>query len=612
MKSTRPKNNIFSLHSVTSSPTKLMLLRLVETLLGGVLSLRAINRVYDDVVASGGEVDIFARILERLNVEWDFRGGSLASIPTAGPLIVTSNHPFGLLDALLLGNLLNLVRRDFKIMGNVILHNIPAVRPYVIPVNPFESREAIAQNIKPLRDCVKWLQGGNVLGIFPAGEVSSLKLKSRLVQDREWNPTLGWIARKTGTPVLPVTFHGRNSAVFQLAGIINPRLRTALLPREMLKKQNTCISISIGSPVTRKQIAQFEDNKTLTRFLRFKTDLLRLRELPEKRSRRWLRGQKVPLQQPVPVASPASPEKIRLEVQAIPEDQQLISSKGFLVFHASARQIPFLLEEIGRQREISFREIGEGTGKATDLDRFDAYYRHLVCWNQEKREIAGAYRFGLMDRIVRDHGLQGLYINTLFDIKPQLMAAINPAIEMGRSFIRRDYQKNFMPLMLLWKGISHFILRNPDYKIMIGPVSISKNFRSLSKRVIIEYLLQYHREDTLFQLVKPKNPPRLKTKGVAGRKKEALVLPRDVGDISDIISEIEPEPSGMPILIRKYLRLGGKVLSFNLDPDFSNVIDGLIMVDVTRTDPRMLKRYMGAKPMERFLNYHDAQKSRLA
>ncbi|MEE8435386.1 MAG: GNAT family N-acyltransferase [bacterium] len=612
MKSTRQKNNIFSLHSVTSSPAKLMLLRLVETLLGGVLSLRAINRVYNDIVASGEELDIFTRILERLNVEWDFRKGNLESIPTEGPLIVTSHHPFGLLDALLLGNLLNQVRQDFKIMGNVILHNIPEVRPYVIPVNPFESRNAIVQNIKPLRNCVKWLQEGNVLGIFPAGEVSSLKLKSRLVQDREWNQTIGWIARKTKAPVLPVTFHGRNSAVFQMAGIINARLRTALLPREMLKKQNTCISISIGSLVTRKQIAQFENDKTLTRFLQFKTDLLRLRELPEKGSRRWLLGQKESLQEPMPVAPPVSPEKIRMEVQALPEDQHLISSKGFLVFHASAQQIPILLEEIGRQREISFREIGEGTGKAADLDHFDEYYQHLVCWNQDKGEIAGAYRFGLMDRIMRDHGLQGLYINTLFDIKPQLMAAINPAIEMGRSFIRREYQKNFMPLMLLWKGISHYILRNPDYKIMIGPVSISKDFRSLSKRVIIEYLLQYHREDTLYQLVKPKNPPRLKTKGVAGRKKDPLVLPRDVADISEIISEIEPAPSGMPILIKNYLRLGGKVLSFNLDPEFSNVIDGLIMVDVTKTDPRTQKHYMGKEGMERFMAYHNRPKSRLA
>ena len=610
MKSTRPKINIFSLHSVTSSPTKLMLLRLAETLLGGVLSLRAINQIYHDIVESGEELDIFTRILERLKVEWKFRRGNLESIPTEGPLIVTSNHPFGLLDALLLGNLLNLVRQDFKIMGNVILHNIPEVRPYVIPVNPFESRDAIVQNIKPLRDCVKWLRGGNVLGIFPAGEVSILRLKSRLVQDREWNQTLGWIARKTGAPVLPVTFHGRNSAVFQVAGMINARLRTALLPREMLKKQNTCISISIGSLVTEKQIAQFGDNKTLTRFLRFKTDLLRLQELPENGNRRWLRGQKKPPRQPM--APPNNLEKIGREVQAIPEDQHLIASRGFLVFHASAQQIPLLLEEIGRQREISFREIGEGTGKAADLDHFDAYYQHLVCWNLERGEIAGAYRFGLMDRIMRDRGMKGLYINTLFDIKPQLMAAINPAIEMGRSFIRREYQKNFMPLMLLWKGISHFILSNPDYKIMIGPVSITNDYRSLSKRVIIDYLLQYHRQETLHQLVQPKNPPRLKTKGVTGGKQYPLVLPRDVGDISRIISEIEPEPSGMPILIKNYLRVGGKVLSFNLDPDFSNVIDGLIMVDVTKTDPRKQKHYMGKEAMERFMAYHNRQKSRLA
>ena len=177
---------------------------------------------------------------------------------------------------------------------------------------------------------------------------------------------------------------------------------------------------------------------------------------------------------------PISPEKMEREIAALPESCKMVSVGKICVYCAEAWQIKWTLVEIGRLREKTFREVGEGTGKSIDNDEFDQYYLHMFMWDSENRRIAGAYRIGRTDKIINSIGVQGLYASTLFKIRPELMERIAPALEMGRSFIVSEYQKKRSTLAVLWRGIGEYLYRHPQYRTLYGPVSISTEYNSIS------------------------------------------------------------------------------------------------------------------------------------
>jgi putative hemolysin len=243
--------------------------------------------------------------------------------------------------------------------------------------------------------------------------------------------------------------------------------------------------------------------------------------------------------------------------------------------------------------------VQEGTGRPRDIDDFDRHYLQLVLWNQGKREIVGAYRLGRSDQILARAGLRGLYTSTLFKFAPGFLEKLGPALELGRSFVRSEYQGHAIPLALLWRGIGAFLVRHPQYKTLFGPVSISRSYSELSRRLMLEFLTSSHGEGPLAARVKARQPP----KDRLARAERALFsgLLRNVDDLSALVSEIEDDGKGVPVLLRHYLRLNASLLGFNLDPAFGNCIDGLIMVDLRTSDPRLLMRFMG---VEGYRKYH--------
>ncbi|MCI0529211.1 MAG: GNAT family N-acetyltransferase, partial [Nitrospira sp.] len=287
----------------------------------------------------------------------------------------------------------------------------------------------------------------------------------------------------------------------------------------------------------------------------------------------------------------------------LPPEQRLVENREYIVFQARASQIPHVLYEIGRLREITFRQVGEGTSKSMDLDRFDAHYIHLFVWNKEKNEVVGAYRLGQADEILGRFGKEGLYTHTLFEYKDELLEQISPALELGRSFIRVEYQKNYSPLLLLWKGIGQFISRNPQYKTLFGAVSISDNYHSMSQQLIVAFLKMHDYLPHLAKFVKARIPFRSEPiKGWEPNMTRMIV--KDIEEISALISDIEADQKGIPILLKQYLKLGGKLLGFNIDPHFNNSLDGLILVNLTQTNPKVLEQYMGKDGAGAFLGYH--------
>jgi putative hemolysin len=293
---------------------------------------------------------------------------------------------------------------------------------------------------------------------------------------------------------------------------------------------------------------------------------------------------------------------LKAEVEALPEDQLLAASGPFAVHFARAGQMPWCLQEIGRLRELTFRAAGEGTGKASDIDLFDTYYLHLFVWDAKAEAIVGAYRMGLADEILSSYGRRGLYTQSLFKYGPRVLRTLNPGIELGRSFVRAEYQRSFAPLLLLWRGIGRFVARSPRYAVLFGPVSISNSYEPLSRRLIVDYLKANSVEAGLARHVKPRRPFR------AGKPADGAGVSGlgDIEELSRAIERIEPDRKGVPILLKHYLKLGGRVLGFNTDDQFGDALDGLILVDLRGSDPRMLARYMGEEAAAGFLAHHRA------
>lgn len=301
---------------------------------------------------------------------------------------------------------------------------------------------------------------------------------------------------------------------------------------------------------------------------------------------------------------------LKAEVEALPPDQLLAASGVFTVHSARAGQIPWCLQEIGRLRELTFRSAGEGTGRASDIDLFDTYYLHLFVWDAKAECIVGAYRMGLADEILARYGKRGLYTQSLFKCGPRVLRTLNPAIELGRSFVRAEYQRNFAPLLLLWRGIGRFVARSPRHAVLFGPVSISNSYEPLSRRLIVDYLKANSIEAGLARHVKPRRPFR------AGKPADwndaGFSGLGDIEELSRAIERIEPDRKGVPILLKHYLKLGGRVLGFNTDDQFGDALDGLILVDLRASDPRILARYMGDEGAAGFLAYHGADALRQA
>jgi putative hemolysin len=572
-----------------------------------VSGLDELANYYDKVPAGLPKHEFVTTALNELNVKVEIVGGSLSTIPPHGKVVIVANHPFGGIEGIILASLIGSVRPDFKLMANWLLGRVSEMRDYFLMVDPFGSKDSLRKNIQPMREAIQYLKNDSALGIFPSGTVSHLHLDRREVSDPDWKPTVAKLIRATESPVVPIYFEGINSTMFQLAGLIHPLLRTLLIPRELAKKKNSTVRLKIGSLIPYEKLADYETDEKLLGYLRLRTYLLadsQAKAEQENSVRKFFFSLKRPSRMEAVVRAEDS-AVLRKEVDALPAVQRLVESDEHHVYYASAQQIPHVLREIGRLREITFREVHEGTGRSVDLDRFDNYYLHLFLWNHVKGEVAGGYRMGKTDKILKRFGKRGLYTNTLFDYKAPLLDQINPALELGRSFVRKEYQRSYTSLLLLWKGIGQFVVQNPRYYRLFGPVSINSEYDSLARRLIVTFLKGSSFETALGSLVKPRNP--MRHRPLHGLDEElASVVVSDLEDVNGLLAVIESKQRTIPVLLRQYLKLGGKLIGFNVDANFGNVLDGLILVDLLETDPKLLDRYLGREAAEQFHAFHRA------
>lgn len=566
------------------------------------LGIHKINQKYYQTQDLQPEYVFAEKVLEAMGVEFHINPKDVENLKAIkGPMVVVSNHPFGGLDALFMVIFLSQIREDYRIMANYLLKNVPEVAHKLIGVDPFENEDSTQKNLSPIKEAMNWLKNGGLLGVFPSGEVASFKWKQRKVVEKPWSPTVAKLILKTQPTVIPLYFHGRNNWIFQLAASIHPKLQTAMLINTLVRPSVKKIHYQVGKPITPEKIAEYKDPDTLIHYLYGKTYLLSGRYKFQKFSFNVIKSflpQSTENQEPI--IQDIDNQLIINEVQNI-QHRKLLDYQNFEVYCFEFQEAPMLMREIGRQREITFREVGEGSGKSIDLDSYDEYYLHLCIWDKTKQKLVGAYRIGQADKIIHEKGIVGLYTYSLFKMKKYLFKEINPALEMGRSFIVKDYQKTFAPLMLLWMGIGHFVAKNPQYKNLFGPVSISNDFNAVSKDLMVYFLKENNSLKDLENFVKP----RKKFKYLKNDQFYHSFSIKDLKDVQDLMNDIENSGAKIPVLIKQYLNLGGKIIAFNVDPDFHDVLDGLILVDLTQTKPDILIKYMGYEGYKNFMNYHN-------
>ena len=553
-----------------------------------ILRISAVNKIYDNN-KNKSDLDFLNGILDDCKVKFEIPEEDLKRIPEEGPFITISNHPLGGIDGVLLLKLLIEKRADYKIVANFLLQRVAPLKPYVMPVNPFETRKEAKSSIAGLKSALLHLREGKPLGIFPAGEVSTHK-DGKLNVDKPWEEGAIKLIKKANVPVIPIYFHAKNSRLFYFLSKFSDTLRTAKLPSEVIQQRGRVIKVRIGKPISVKDQDTFKALPDFYKFIRRKTYML---ANPFEKSNRLISPPKIKIKK---VAKKISPQRslglFRAEVDALREtNSRLLQSKNYEVFFASAKDIPNIIHEIGRLREITFRAIGEGTNKETDLDKFDNYYHHLLLWDAVAEKLVGAYRMGLGKEIYKKHGIKGFYVQSLFRIEPELHQMMDNTIEMGRAFIIDEYQQKPMPLFLLWKGIVHITLRYPQYKYLMGGVSISNQFSDFSKSLMIEFMKSHYYDPYIAQYIRPKKEYKVKLKD--GDKDFVFDASKaDMQKFDKIIDEIEPGILRIPVLIKKYVKQNARLVAFNVDPKFNNAIDGLMYIKVADIPESTVKPVM--------------------
>lgn len=552
---------------------------LIASVAMALTGFNRINRIYSHISEFYG-LAFAHKLIEHLNIKCNVNSRELEYIPKEGPFIIVSNHPYGAIDGIIMLDTIGRIRPDIKILTNFLLSYIPNLEESFFPVNPFTDNPGLRSSITGLKMAKEHLEAGGALCLFPAGEVSSNANREKVVKDIEWQPSVIKLIQRAGVPVVPVFFSGRNSALFHFLGKIHPLLRTVRLPHELSNKKNKTISLRLGMPVPVSEIEEYSSVTDLGKYLWNRTYALEANMEDEKNVQDQASDPAVSPKgaYTVPVGKLAEKQVLEKEIEKIAPDF-LFEMGSYACYLSDYNNIPNLMHEIGVKREIAFRAVGEGTDKEIDTDKYDAYYKHLILWDKENSSVVGAYRLGFGKEIIDKYGLKGLYSHSLFRYKEEFVYQLKRSIELGRSFVAAEYQKDPVALMLLIKGLFYTVIKYKEIKYLIGPVSISSWYPLFYRSLMIYYLQHRHSASEYAHMIAPKTPFVPDYNKVAPN---ALLHTKisSIEKFDRFMYRISNSKYRMPTLLKKYLKINARIIGYNVDPDFNYCVDGLIMLSL--------------------------------
>lgn len=561
-----------------------ILLTLVGPLIDRILGFRKLKKLFNQYDMEGLEKEAFVkRVLEMLQVSYKINNDALSTIPATGPLIIVSNHPYGGVEGVILADFLSQIRKDVKFMANSGLSLVKEMRDFFIFTNPLITNNY--KNISSIRGCQEHLENNGLLVLFPAGKVSYFRKDKNRVTDGEWNRIAAKLSVKMNTPVLPIYFSGSNSKFFLIMGRIYYRFRLIMLPGEMMKMKGKTVHLYSGRILHQEQLKG--SSREITDYLRMQTYLLD----PEYIFEREVESR----QSKLPDIIPAVPFKlIKNELLALPAKQHLVDFKNYSIYYGYYEQLKNTVREITRLREITFRDIEEGSGSDRDTDQFDKTYTQLFIVNNEREEIIGAYRMGQIDRLLKDGDRMGIYLSKMFNFKGDFYSIIKTGVEMGRSFLIKSEQKSAYGFFLLWRGIGEFLVRNPKYRYLYGTVSLSNIYDPRSIALMYRVLVGEK------NLVEPVTDIDIQ---IHPEVEEYLTKKKpNMKELDMLIKSIETDGKGLPVLVRQYAKLGAQFVSIGSDIEFRRTPGMLLIVNTGEASAKTIQRYF-LEGTNAYLNY---------
>ena len=576
--------------------------RFLSGLIIKVLEIDEANRIQNKYKDYSGPA-YSERVLEEIGVKYEIPEGQVDRIPAEGGFITISNHHYGAIDGLILSAVVGGKRSDYRILTNFLLSLIPGLKESFMPVNPI-SDVAKAKSLSGIRMALSHISKGGALGFFPAGEVATYQKKKNrtalgdkpLIEDKPWADNIIKIIAKSGLPVIPIYFDGTNSRNFHFLGKIHPRLRTVRLIHELFNKRGRTVQVRIGQPITAETIGQFEDTGVLGRYLRSRVYALQVSCLPQM-------DVSAPGQKMEPVAEPAARQDIIREMESI-SDKILFENGGYRAYLTKIDQLPATLHELGRLRETTFRAVGEGTGKPLDTDIYDTYFYHLILWHIENQEIAGSYRLGDGREIMEQHGgIGGFYTASLFKFKPGAEKILGRCMELGRTFIQEKYQRELLSFKLLLSGLGCAAGYMPHLDFYYGPVSISNTLPDFYKSLIVYFLEKVYPIGDNEKIASPTTP--FKPDYLLVNPDDLLTGINDLDAFNKLMGILSDNKYYIPVLVSKYFKCSAKLICCNVDPDFGNCLDGLILLrftDYPKNTLRTLTKFMPPELQEKIFD----------
>jgi putative hemolysin len=565
-----------------------LVLTIFGPLLDRLLGINKLRKIYLSQNLTGLDKQAFSqKLLSALGVAIEGGSSVVERLPEKGRCIVVCNHPYGMIEGVIIAHLLTAFRSDTKIMANVGLQIFKEIKDYFIFANPLRPKSPI--NTTAIKQCFKHLNEDGLLVIFPAGRVSFYQRDKQRISDGQWNRLSVQLAIKTSSPILPVFISGTNSRLFHRLGRIYYRFRLIMLAHEMFKLDKHVISLTANNIIETTQLKEYENIEKMNDFLRVQCYLNDPTYLSS-----WTEDKKIDYFQDIIAAVP--PSTIKSELSALPVKQHLLNFKSFTVYYGYQKQIPLCVQEITRLREITFRTLDEGSGEACDTDQFDATYMHLFIFDHKNEEIIGAYRIGQTDVLQRNRDLSQLYLSQIFRFQPDFINQQQPCLEMGRSFIIAAHQNSFYGLLLLWKGIGAFVCQNPHYRTLYGTVSLSKLYDPRSVSLINEVIVSDVKGVTAKHPFQSRLHPEV-TEFIASEKLK-------IKQLSTLITAIEDDGKDIPILLKQYHKLGAVFHCIGIDTNFNQTPGLLLSIDLPKAPDKLLKLYLG-KGKEDYLHYEE-------